>query len=574
MKVIFNFKTFIFILLLFFGIFLLLSTNTYIYIFSKIFTTKFKQNEYDTIIRNFQQYLEQTVKHNENFLNAIKDIMIKEKNFEERKKNIQKLLELHPYIKYIILSDKIGFIKEFYPFRKDAINIYLGNTPMFNNIKEATFSGPYVFLFDKKSYYAQGTKYLDKHIVILVDIPDFNSYLKELHKKGYYSFIVDENGKIIAHYYESFVNEGANIKMLVSNLYQIGETKEPKEFIIQGEKYLLQTQYLPIFDKYIFMGNDYKSAFAGYDIFKKQIFFLFILLTILALVVSFVVSGFIQKPFLEIFRLIENIKNRNHMTPQETNFHEFNSLAKNISKMGIEILEREEKLSKLFETSRDAILISTLEGELLDINPFGLKMFGYGDKSQIKNVRELYYDPEEHSRFLEELLKKGYVEIYEIKAKRGDGSLFYVLLSSSLVRDEKGNPAFLISFAKDVTEKLRMQEQLFQAQKMESIGRLAGSIAHDLNNMLTVISSNNQLIQLYTKDNEQVKKYTEGIASAVDKMKDFIKKLLAFSKRQVFDLKIYDINEIIKEEIKLLKPTIREDIKLNTTFAESFSERS
>ncbi len=564
MRIIFNFKTFIFILLLFFGIFLLLSTNTSIYIISKIFTTKSKQNEYETIIRNFQQYLEQTVKHNENFLNAVKNIMIKEKSFEERKKNLQRLLELNPSIKYIIFFDKVGFIKEFYPFRKDVLNLYLGNTPMFNNIEKATFSGPYVFLIDKKSYYAQGTNFLDKYIVLFVDIPDFNSYLKELYKKGYYSFIVDENGKIIAHYDESFVNEGANIKMLIFNLYEIAETKEPKEFIMQGEKYLLHTKYLPIFDKYIFIGNDYNSAFAKYDIFKKQLIFIFILFTILALVVSFLVSGFIQKPFLELFRLIENIKKRNYnFTPKTTYFHEFNNLAENISKMGKEILEREEKLSKLFETSRDAIVISSLEGELLDINPFGLKMFGYKDKSEIKNVKELYYYPEERSRFIEELLKKGYVEIYEIKVKRADGSPFNVLLSSSLIKDEKGNPLFLVSFVKDITEKLRMQEQLFQAQKMESIGRLAGSIAHDLNNMLTVISSNNQLIQLYTKDNERVKKYIKGIANAVEKMKDFIKKLLAFSKKQVSDLKIYDINEVIKEEIKLLKPTIREDIKLD-----------
>ncbi len=202
--------------------------------------------------------------------------------------------------------------------------------------------------------------------------------------------------------------------------------------------------------------------------------------------------------------------------------------------MGRTIAEREMELSKLFETSRDAIVFSTLDGKLLNINPQGLKIFGYKDKNQIESVTDFYYNIEDRKRILEKIIKEGYVESFEVKLKRADRSLFYGLISSSLVRDEKGNPLFLISTIKDITEKIKMQEQLFQSQKMESIGRLAGSIAHDLNNMLTVISSNNQLIQLYNKDNEKIKKYTEGIANAVDKTKDFIKKTSCLFKKTGF----------------------------------------
>ncbi len=570
MKVTFNFKTFIFILLLIFAVSLIISTNAYIYIFSKILITRDKQNEYEAIIETFQQYFEGNIKDNEIFLNSVRNIIERETNSKERKVQLQRLLELNPSVKYIIIFSKNGFIKKIYPERKDALNLYLGNSPIFLDIGKALFSGPHVFLIDRKSYYAQSLKFRDDYISILVDLPDFNSYLKGLNKKGYVSFVVDNKGKIIAHYEESFVNEGMNIKMLISDLYEIRETDTPKEFTIKDKKYLLYSKYIPPLDKYIFMGNEYRRAFAEYNIFKEQILWLVLFFIMIAFALSLVVSNFIQKPFFELFGLIDNIKKRNkNLSFTKTYFLEFNNLAENISDMGREIAEIEEKLVKLFETSRDAIIISDIKGQILEINPAGLQMFGYENKEQIESALAFYSKPSDRSRFIEQVMQKGYIENYEIKAKRKDGSYFYALLSSSLVRDERNEPLFFISVAKDITEKLRIQQQLFQAQKMESLGKLVGTIAHDLNNMLTVVSSNNQLIQIHTKEDEKIGKYTEGIAVAVGKIRDFIKQLLAFSKRQVFEFKIYDLNEVIQEEIKLLKPALREDVTLKVkTYSE------
>lgn len=566
MRIVFNFKSFIFLLLFIFSLFLLFSVNAITYILTKVVTIKDKQNAYEAIISNFRQYFEKTIIENEKFLDLAINIIDKEKNLEKKKNKLKEIMNLYPFAKYVIVFDREGFIKEMYPFRRDALNLYMGNTALFKNIEKAKFSGPYVFLFDRKSYYAQSKKFGDSFALMLVDIPNFNNYLKELNENGYVSFIVDETGKIIAHYDEKYVNEGANIKMLIPKLNEISETQKPTEFIMDGEKYLLYSKFCTCLYKYIFIGNKYEKAFAEYNAFKKQLFSLFIFFTFLSLGLSLLISSFLQKPVLELFRIINNIKKQNYdVKAKPLYFQETNTLAENIIEMGRTIAEREVELSKLFETSRDAIVFSTLDGKLLNINPQGLKIFGYKDKNQIESVTDFYYNIEDRKRILEQIIKEGYVESFELKLKRADGSLFYGLLSSSLVRDEKGNPLFLISTVKDITEKIKMQEQLFQSQKMESIGRLAGSIAHDLNNMLTVISSNNQLIQLYNKDNEKIKKYTEGIANSVDKTKDFIKKLLGFSRRQVFEFSSYDINEVIKEEIKLLKPTIREDIIFSYT---------
>lgn len=565
MKIQFSFRTFIFLLLSIFIFFSLISINSYIYFFTYVFVKKEKLNEYESILEAFDHYFNRTMQYNENFIHKAIDLLTSIYSPEEKRMHMERLIELYPMVKYFIIFDKDGFIKEIYPFREDLINLYLGNTSMFKEIGKTLLYGPHIFVIDRKSYYVQSVGFSENFAVILIDIPDFNLYLRELYKKGYISFIIDSSGRIVAHYDESIVEQGTNIRMLSSDFTEIRETKEPKEFNIMDEKYLLYSKYLPFINNYVYIGNHYDRAFAGYTLFREQIFWFAIFFIALSLLISLLISDFLEKPIQKLFKIIDNIKKHKYdVTIEKMPFYEFNILAKSLADMGKAISEREYKLSKIFEVSRDAIIVSTLDGNILDINPAGIRMFGFEDKSKIKdkNAREFYYNPEDREKLIRKILEKGYVENFELKAKKANGSYFYALLNASLVRDEKGNPYFLFSTINDITEKIKMQEQLFQSQKMESLGKLVGTIAHDLNNILTVISSNNQLIQIYTKENEKIKKYNEGIAKAIDKIKDFIKQLLSFSKRQVFEFKNYDINEVIQEEAKLLKPTIREDINL------------
>lgn len=569
MRVRFNFKTFTFLLLLAFAMFLLISVNLSIFIFSKVFITSEKQREYSLIVETFHQNFNRLIGQNENFLFKAIQIIVTNKEKREIERQIASLFELYPSVKYLLILNKEGYIEDIYPFRKEAINIYLGNTSMYRNLGKYSLYGPHIFLFDRNVYYVQSLFFSNRFYVILLDVPDFNSFLKKLRERGYLSFVVEPSGRIIAHYDERLVLEGDNIKMFSDNFSQIEETRIPKEFTINGEKYLFICKFLPLLNNFIFVGNEYSQAFAGFNIFRSQMLWLFLITVIVSLVISIAVSNFMQKPVRVLTKMIENIRqHRYRIEPEKTNFVEFNDLSENLSEMAKTISDREEKISKIFEASRDAIILSTLQGDILDINSAGLKIFGYTDKSEFlkKKASDFYYNPEDREKFLNELLKKGFVENFEGKAKRADGTYFYALMSSSMARDEEGKPLFIVSFVKDVTDRVRMQEQLFQAQKMESIGRLAGSIAHDLNNMLTVISSNNQLIQMYSKDNVRVLKYTEGISNAIEKTKDFIRKLLTFSKRQVFEFKQYDINEVVREEVKLLKPTLRENITLTVEF--------
>lgn len=563
MKITFNLKEFIFILLFVFSIFLLLLTNLSTVIFSEILITKEKKKEYDLATESFINFYDDFVKQNERLLNEI--IRLSKDKSIKKDEIIESIWRFTPWVRYYIIFDEVGYIKDIYPFRKDAIGLYLGDTPIFKKSTSSQISGPYLFLLDRNYYYIQSLSYNRSKIVAFIEIPDFNSFFFDLLKKGFNGFLVDSSGNILAHYNEKFVKERANIKMYSTDIKNISEIKEPKRITIEDEEYLIFSRYIPQLNSYIFIGNQYKQAFAGYYIFRDQLLGSILVFVLLSFLISISISRFFERQFRIIFNTITEIEKHNYnFLPEKTSFKEFNSLIMSLYDMGKAILERESKLLKIFETSKDAIVLSTFDGAVIEINPAALSMFGLKSKDDIKNVRtlDLYFNPDERTKIINILNEKGFCENIEIKFKRIDGQIFYGLLTSSVVKDEYGKSLFIVSTVKDITEKRKMQEQLFQAQKMESIGRLAGSIAHDLNNMLTVINSNNQLIKIYTKDDPKVTKYTDGITTAVNKTKDFIKNLLAFSKRQVLEFKSYDINDVIKEEIKLLKPTIREDISL------------
>ncbi|MEN2986534.1 MAG: ATP-binding protein [Thermodesulfovibrionaceae bacterium] len=562
MKIKTNFKTFIFGLLLLFSLFLILSANIVVYFYSKDFVTVQKKNEYETLIESFSSIFENYLQEIRKFFKETLNIINSDKSDRDKKKEIQFFLNHYDFIRYLIVFDSQGFIKEIYPYRKEAIGLYLGNTRVFKGIEKKNLSGPHIFLLDRKSYYAFYEKLSNKFLVLLIDLPDFNSILKEFSKRGYYSFILDISGNILAHHEEELVKQGANIRMFTPNIFEIKETQYPQKFIINDKEYLLYSKALPLMDAYVFIGNEYKIAYIGYSTFRDKIIQIILILAALSVLITIGVSRLFVIPLNKLFSLIEDIKGGNYgIKPLNTIFSEFNLISKELSDMASKIEDREGKLSKIFQTSKDGIVVSTVEGDFIDINEAGLKMFGYNDISAFRvKASEVYQNPEDRKRFIKEIKTRGYVENFETLLKRRDGSVFYALLSSGAVKDKDGRVLYIVTTVKDITEKRKLQEQLFQAQKMESIGRLAGSIAHDVNNMLTVIYSSAQLMSLHFRDNLKIERYINTIMSSVEKTRDFISNLLYFSRKQPLVFKSYDLNEVLKEEAKLLKPTIREDI--------------
>lgn len=227
--------------------------------------------------------------------------------------------------------------------------------------------------------------------------------------------------------------------------------------------------------------------------------------------------------------------------------------------------ESEEKLRMLFTQIKDGMFITTPGGKFLDINPAGVEMFGYSSEAEVLALdleRDLYDDPKEREKFKNILDKKGHVEDFELKLKRKDGDKITVLITATAVRDKRGKVEAYEGIIRNVTERRSLEEQLFQAQKMESIGLLAGGIAHDFNNILTAINGNAELILMKLDPANPLHKHMVSILKGGKRAEDLIRHLLAFSRKQMIKLKVVDINEVINDLYKMLKRLVSEDIHL------------
>jgi len=238
--------------------------------------------------------------------------------------------------------------------------------------------------------------------------------------------------------------------------------------------------------------------------------------------------------------------------------------------------ESEEKYRTLFEGSKDAVFITTRQGKFVDFNQSFLDLFGYSkDELMSLHAQETYVHPEDRRRFQKEIEQKGFVRDYELKLRKKDGKEMDCLLSASVRRGKDGTILGYQGMIRDITERKRaeqemriLEEQLLQSQKMEAVGRLAGGIAHDFNNILTIIKGYSQLSLSELKEDDPLRENVEGMQKAADRASDLIRKILAFSRRQVMEMRVLDLNGLLMELDKLLRRIIGEDIDLVTVLAE------
>ncbi|MBI2195133.1 MAG: response regulator [Planctomycetes bacterium] len=227
--------------------------------------------------------------------------------------------------------------------------------------------------------------------------------------------------------------------------------------------------------------------------------------------------------------------------------------------------DSEEKYRALFLESKDAIFISTPEGRYLDMNPAGIEMLGYSSKEEVLLLdigRDLYFDRSERDRFLRAVEEKGYVKDFELRLKRKDGQAVIVQATVSAVRDSHGRVVAYRGTRRDITEQKRLQQQLLQAQKMESIGTLAGGIAHDFNNILTGIIGYAELALSMLDPGSRVYQFVANIPEQGQRAAGLISQLLAFSRRAITRMEPISLMPLLKEISKMLRRTLPENIEI------------
>ena len=229
------------------------------------------------------------------------------------------------------------------------------------------------------------------------------------------------------------------------------------------------------------------------------------------------------------------------------------------------LAESERKYRSLFEDSQDAIYISTPEGKILDINPAGVRLFGYASKEKLLRAdigRDLYLNPEEREYCLKLLERDGCLKDQELHLRRRDGAILVILETTVSVRDAEGRIVSYRGFLRDVTEQKALEEQLLQAQRLEAVGRLAGGVAHDFNNLLTVISGYSENILRRLDADHPVCREIGIISKAAESAAGLTNQLLAFSRQQTLQPKLFDLNAVLREMQEMIQRLIGEDVTM------------
>ena len=241
--------------------------------------------------------------------------------------------------------------------------------------------------------------------------------------------------------------------------------------------------------------------------------------------------------------------------------------------------ESEEKYRTILENIEDGYFEVDIAGNFTFFNDSLCRTLGYS-KDEMIGMNNRKYTDKENAKKLYEAFNKVYrtgkpIKGFGWEVVTKDGRKLFGEVSVSLIKDSKGKPTGFRGIARDITERKRaeeekasLQEILRQSQKMEAIGGLAGGIAHDFNNLLTVISGNCQLSLLELKGGDPLKGNIEEIKEAADRATSLTRQLLAFSRRQVLDMKVLNLNTIIRELEKMLRRMIGEDVELVTSLAD------
>jgi PAS domain S-box-containing protein len=234
--------------------------------------------------------------------------------------------------------------------------------------------------------------------------------------------------------------------------------------------------------------------------------------------------------------------------------------------------ESEERFRQLYDEAPVGYHEVDSHGRITQVNRTELAMLGYTVEEMIGQPLWRFLVEEEKDRQtimakLSGSIKPG--RAFERTYKRKDGTTLPVLIEDRLLRNGEGQIIGIRATIQDITErkkaeeeKAALQEQLRQSQKMEAIGRLAGGIAHDFNNLLTAIKGYSQLSLFELKEGDPLKGNIEEIQKASQKASDLTRQLLAFSRRQILEFKVLDLNTIVRDLDKMLHRMLGEDIEL------------
>jgi PAS domain S-box-containing protein len=235
--------------------------------------------------------------------------------------------------------------------------------------------------------------------------------------------------------------------------------------------------------------------------------------------------------------------------------------------------DSEAQFRTLFDNVSEGVYRSTPDGRIVLANRSMATLLGYESVEELLTVpaRELYVDAEEHARLIAIARETGEARAIEIHLRRRDGRQVTVLESTRLLRGQGEQPAYFEGTLVDITDRKQLEEQLLQLQRIESIGRLAGSVAHDFNNLLTPILGQTDLMAEELAHDDPRRARIDQIRKMAMSARSLTRQLLAFSRRQILNRRVLDLNESVWQLQDMLRRLIGEHIDLRLRLADALA---
>jgi PAS domain S-box-containing protein len=225
------------------------------------------------------------------------------------------------------------------------------------------------------------------------------------------------------------------------------------------------------------------------------------------------------------------------------------------------------RLAAIVECSDDAIISKTLDGIIISWNQGAERLYGYAAEEIIGQPIFVLFTPDHYQEYLQimEKVRKGErIAAFETVRRKKDGTTINVSVAIAPIEIKNGELVGSSNCSHDITRVKQLEEQFRQSQKLEAIGRLAGGVAHDFNNLLTVMYGYTQLLLDRLPPGDSQEDMLQEIKKAGERAASLTRQLLAFSRNQVLELKVLDLNAVVTESEKMLKRLVGEDIDLAT----------
>jgi two-component system, cell cycle sensor histidine kinase and response regulator CckA len=230
------------------------------------------------------------------------------------------------------------------------------------------------------------------------------------------------------------------------------------------------------------------------------------------------------------------------------------------------------RLVAIVEYSDDVIVSTSTDGIIINWNHGAERQYGYSAEEIIGRSFSILFPPDHYREYLDVMkkIRRGEpMPSYETVRLRKDGTLVNMSVCISPIEDRSGEIIGASKISHDITKIKKLEAQFIEAQKMEVVGQLAAGVAHDFNNVLGIIMGYSELIAVELSPEHPLQKYAEEIRLATIRATGLTQQLLIFSRKQIVQAVVLDLNEVIKGVDKMLRRLIDENIEMSMVYGEN-----